>query len=157
MPVNLLHRHPARGPGPDRPSSPEEAHHLPQSIQAPDIPGITGSPWKWHLKNQRSGWMSNSATTSPLPASPAILGDGGDAVEHQHGRQRQLGIAGPKQLAPGAGQQALKVEEDLRKGWSTSCSSLKTLAFPGFPGICSLPQKQGRAIAKAQAACLEAF
>ena len=29
----------------------------------------------------------------------ARLGDGGDAVEHQHGGQRQLGVAGAEQLA----------------------------------------------------------
>ena len=29
----------------------------------------------------------------------AFLGDANDAIEHQHRRQRQQGIAGPEQLA----------------------------------------------------------
>ncbi len=37
----------------------------------------------------------------------AGFGDFADAVEHQHRRQRQLGIARPEQLAPAAGQQIL--------------------------------------------------
>ena len=34
----------------------------------------------------------------------ACLRDLGNAVEHEHGRQRQLGIAGAEQFAPSAGQ-----------------------------------------------------
>jgi len=29
----------------------------------PRQPGMTGSPMKWHWKNQRSGWISSSAST----------------------------------------------------------------------------------------------
>ena len=41
---------------------------------------------------------------------PAIVVDGGDAVEHQHRGHGQLRIAGTEQLTAGAGQQALKVK-----------------------------------------------
>ena len=34
----------------------------------------------------------------------------GDAVEHEHRRQRQLGVAGAEQFAPPAGEQVLIVE-----------------------------------------------
>ena len=43
-----------------------------------------------------------------LAVLAAVIGDRGDAVEHQHRRQRQLGIAGAEQLPPGAGEQALE-------------------------------------------------
>src|SRR2546430_9940614 len=43
----------------------------------------------------------------PLAVFPAGLGNFADAVEHQHRRQRQLRIAGAKQLAAAAGQQIL--------------------------------------------------
>src|SRR5689334_13521123 len=42
-----------------------------------------------------------------LAVLAAGLGNLGNAVEHQHRRQRQLGVAGPEQLAPAAGQQIL--------------------------------------------------
>ncbi|MDT4870370.1 hypothetical protein FQZ97_1054460 [compost metagenome] len=32
---------------------------------------MIGLPGKWQEKNHRSGWMSNSATTWPLPCGPA--------------------------------------------------------------------------------------
>jgi len=51
-----------------------------------------------------------------LAGLSAIFADGGDAVEHQHRRQRQLGIARPEQLAAGAGQQALKVKRGFPQG-----------------------------------------
>ena len=45
-----------------------------------------------------------------LAVRAAILADVGDAVEHQHRRQRQLGIACSEQFAAAAGQQILKGE-----------------------------------------------
>ena len=39
----------------------------------------------------------------PLAVLAPLLGDAGDAVEHEHGRQRQLCIAGPEKLATGTG------------------------------------------------------
>ena len=42
-----------------------------------------------------------------LAVRAAGLGDAGNAVEHEHRRQRQLGVAGAEQLAPAAGQQIL--------------------------------------------------
>jgi hypothetical protein len=37
---------------------------------------------------------SNEAFIEESP----ILTDGGNAIEHEHGRQRQLGVAGPEKL-----------------------------------------------------------
>ena len=45
-----------------------------------------------------------------LAVFPALFGDLGDSVEHQHRRQRKLGIARPEQLAAAAGEQILVVE-----------------------------------------------
>ena len=45
-----------------------------------------------------------------LVEQAAGIGDTADAVEHQHGRQGQLGIAGAEKLAARAGQQRLKIE-----------------------------------------------
>src|SRR5262249_31933957 len=42
-----------------------------------------------------------------LAVLAAGIGDLADAVEHQHRRQWQLGIAGAEHLAPAAGQQIL--------------------------------------------------
>ena len=33
---------------------------------------MTGSSSKWHLKNQRSGFTSSSATSSPLSCAPPL-------------------------------------------------------------------------------------
>ena len=45
-----------------------------------------------------------------LAVSAAVLADPGDAVEHQHRRQGQLGIARTKHLAAGAGQQIVEFQ-----------------------------------------------
>src|SRR5688572_27465462 len=42
-----------------------------------------------------------------LAMGAPCLRDGGDALEHQHRRQWQLGIARAEQVAPAAGQQVL--------------------------------------------------
>ena len=81
-----------------------------QSASRPRQPGITGSPRKWHSKNQRSGRMSNSATTWPLPPPAAVAGDVGDPVHHQHRRCRKLRVARPEHLAAGAGHQPFEVD-----------------------------------------------
>jgi hypothetical protein len=85
----------------------EKTRHLPQRIEARQ-PGITGSPLKWQAKNQRSGFTSSSATTSPLPYLPPLSSDPDDTVEHQHGRQRELRVAGAEQVALGALDQVLE-------------------------------------------------
>src|SRR5229473_1200340 len=43
-----------------------------QSASKPRHPGITGSPLKWHPKNQRSEFTSSSARITPLPYSPPV-------------------------------------------------------------------------------------
>ena len=99
-----------RAPCPAAPSQPRKKPSICHSASRPRQPGITGSPLKWHRKNQRSGLTSSSARTSPLPCSPPVLGDLGDPVEHQHRRQRQLRVALAEQFAAPAGEQVLVVE-----------------------------------------------
>src|SRR5215469_13469874 len=70
MPVNFTSSTPNARPRPKPPIQPRKKPTICQSASKPRQPGITGSPWKWHLKNQRLGLTSNSATTSPLPLSP---------------------------------------------------------------------------------------
>src|SRR5438874_7602025 len=88
----------------------------------------------------------------------AIFGDRSDAVEHQHGWQGQLGIARPEQLAPGTGQQSLKVKIGFPQGLVHDFgSSLKTLVFPcGFP---TPKEKDGlpRNTPSCLSSCLEGF
>ena len=110
MPVNFTSPTPSARPLPRPPSQPRKKPTICHIASRPRQPGITGSSWKWHLKNQRSGLMSSSATISPLPALPPFSRDRGDAIEHQHRRQRQLRIAGAEQFSPGAGQKACHVE-----------------------------------------------
>jgi hypothetical protein len=45
-----------------------------------------------------------------LVGAAALFGNPGDAVEHQHRRQRQLGVALAEQFAARAGQKPLQVE-----------------------------------------------
>ena len=71
---------------------------------------MTGSPLKWQGKNHRSGFRSKHRAHQALAVFAAGLGDLGDAVEHQHRRQRQLGVAGAEQLAAAAGQEVFVVK-----------------------------------------------
>ena len=70
MPVNFTSPTPSARPRPCMPRQPRLKPVSCQSASSPRQPGITGSPRKWHWKNQRSGRMSNSATTWPLPSPP---------------------------------------------------------------------------------------
>ena len=100
---------PSARPRPGEPPQPRKKPVICHSASRPRQPGITGSPSKWHLKNQRSGLTSSSARTWPRPNAPPLSSICGDAVEHQHRRKRQLGIAGAEELAPAAGQQCIVV------------------------------------------------
>jgi hypothetical protein len=60
---------------------------------------MTGSPLKWQGKNQRS-----------LAVFAAGFRDLRNAIEHQHRRQRQLGIAGAEQFASRASQKLVIAE-----------------------------------------------
>ena len=54
--------------------------------------------------------MSNSASTPPLPWAPPVSVISDDPIEHQHRRQRQLGIAGSEQLTATAGEEIFVAE-----------------------------------------------
>src|SRR4249919_3816868 len=69
-PVNLTSPTPSARP---RPGSPSHGRKKPASCHIasrPRQPGITGSPSKWQAKNHRSGRISSSATSWPLPKAP---------------------------------------------------------------------------------------
>jgi len=69
---NMMVRLPTPSARP-RPSSPCQTRWKPTSCHnasSPRQPGMTGSPSKWHSKNQRSGLISSSAVSSPLPYLP---------------------------------------------------------------------------------------
>src|SRR6056297_499035 len=70
MPVSLTSPTPTAMPRPCQPRQPRLKPVSCQRPSSPRQPGMIGLPGKWHSKNQRSGWMSNSATTWPLPCAP---------------------------------------------------------------------------------------
>jgi GTP-binding protein len=69
--------------------------------------------------------MSNSATTWPLPCA-AVFRDVGDPVHHQHGRFRQLRVAGAEQLPPRAFQKIVAIE---RCGKCAHAMDLRNIAI----------------------------
>ena len=76
--------------------------------------------------------MSSTARTTPFAVFAAGLGDLGNAVEHQHRRQRQLRPLA-EQLAAAAGQEILVVEACTPVVHSRSCLPAK---YPGpEPGL----------------------
>ena len=89
-----LRRGRARRPCPASRASRERNPSNCHSASRPRQPGITGSPLKWQGKNHRSGLTSSSARTRPLPYSPPVSADLGNAVEHQHRRQGNCGPSG---------------------------------------------------------------
>ena len=68
---------------------------------------MIGLPMKWQGKNHRSRLDVEFGADEALVELAAGFADLGDAVEHQHWRVGQLGVAGTEQLAAGAGQQIL--------------------------------------------------
>ena len=87
---------------------------------------MTGSPLKWQAKNQSVAGLPailSSATIWPLPCAPPVSVMLANALEHQHRRQRQLGIARAEQLAAPAGEQILVLDSsiDARPSRSVSC------------------------------------
>ena len=83
--------------------------HLPQSIQA-QASGHHRIAFEMAFEKPEVGIDVELGDHLALAIFAAIGGDGGNAVEHQHRGHRQLGVAGTEQIAPGAGQQALKVK-----------------------------------------------
>ena len=69
-PMNLTSPTDSARPDPGPPSQPSVNPRSCHRASMPRQPGMTGSSSKWHWKNQRSGLMSNSASTSPLPLAP---------------------------------------------------------------------------------------
>src|SRR5690606_23067381 len=79
-----------------------EAHHLPERVDT-----LTARHHRIALEvaveTPEVGPHVELGPDMPLPVSAAILSDGDDAIEHQHGRQGQLCVARPEQLAATAG------------------------------------------------------
>ena len=103
-PVNFTSPPSAR-PWPGEPPQPRKKPVICQSASSPRQPGITGSPCEVAFEEPQVRIdVEFGAHLAPIVAA-AVGVDLGDAIEHQHGRQRQLGIAGTEQLAAPAGEQ----------------------------------------------------
>ncbi len=84
----------ARGHARAPPSPAEKEPTICHSASRPRQPGITGSPLKWHGKEPEVRIDVEFGADQALAVFAAGLVNLGDAVEHQHRRQRQLRVAG---------------------------------------------------------------
>src|SRR5581483_2279144 len=104
-----LHLAHAQGPAAPRGAEPaeEEARQLPQPVEA-QTPGHDGIALEvtgpYPVEGRVAGNLELGHDLA-LAMGAAVLRDTGDALEHQHGRQWQLGVAGAEQLTAPAGQQ----------------------------------------------------
>ena len=87
----------------------EEPGHLPQRVEA-QAARHHRIALEMAAEKPEVGLDVEFRAHHPFAMRAAGLGDLGNPVEHQHGRQRQLRIAGAEQLAAPAGQQVLIVE-----------------------------------------------
>ena len=71
---------------------------------------MTGSPLKWQGKEPEVRLEVEHGAHQPFAVFAAGFRDLGDAVEHQHGREWQLGIARAEQFAPRACQKVIVSE-----------------------------------------------
>ena len=78
----------------ERPPLSREAE--PTEVEAAEQPGITGSPLKWHWKNQRSGLISNSARSTPLPLAPPSSEISTTRSNISRGGRGSCALPGPK-------------------------------------------------------------
>ena len=110
MPVNLHLAHPQRT-APARRAEPaeKEARQLPQRIetQAAGHDRVALEMAGPEPIQRRIAGNLELGHDLALAVRAAGLGDAGDALEHEHRRQGQLGVAGAEQLAAAAGQQIL--------------------------------------------------
>ncbi len=67
----------------------------------------------------------------------AHIADVADAVEHEQRRQRQLGIAGPEQFAPRAGEKRLQIEGGFAYLFVHVRSTGTRLAYPPLNSACA--------------------
>ena len=93
----------------------EKAHQLPQRVQ-PQAARHHRIALEMALEEPEIGMDIELGLDLALALGAARVADLGDAVEHQHGRQRKLGIAGAEHLAPGAFQQVFKGEMRFANG-----------------------------------------
>src|SRR5687768_2478615 len=91
----------------------KKAHHLPQCVQ-PEAPGHHRILDEMAGKEPEVGTNVEFGANEALVEFAAALTDRRDAVEHQHRRVGELGIAGPEQLAPRASQQIVIIVAGLR-------------------------------------------
>src|SRR5579875_3851982 len=84
----------------------EEAHELPQRVE-PQAARHDRVVLEVAEEKPQVGLHVEFGANHALAVLAAVLPNLRDAVEHQHRRQRQLGIAGPEQFAATAGKQVL--------------------------------------------------
>ena len=106
-PENFSSPSPSARPRPSPPIQPRiEADHLPHRIQA-EAARHDRIVLEMAAEEPEIRLHIEFGADQALAVFAAGLGDFRDAVEHQHRRQRQLGIAGAEHLAAAAGQQIL--------------------------------------------------
>src|SRR5882762_9923911 len=115
---------PSARPRPSPPVQPRKKPTICQSASRPRHPGITGSPLKWQPKNQRSGFTSSSARTTPLPYSPPVSEISATGGEYGKGVVRA----------------ELEVNPDL---WFFGCHFKGDPVMPGCLGLDALWQLVG--------------
>ena len=87
----------------------EEAQHLPQRIEA-EAAGHHRIALEMASEEPEVRLDVEFGAHLPLAVLAALVADRGDAVEHEHGRERQLGIARTEKLAAAAGEQLLVIK-----------------------------------------------
>ena len=86
-----------------------EAGQLPKPVK-PKATGHNRVARKVAIEEPEIGSDIKLGNDMALTMFAAVAADVGDPVHHQHWRFRELGVAGPKELAPRAGQQCIAIE-----------------------------------------------
>ena len=119
MPENLTSPTDSARPRPGAPSQPrKKPEHLPERVEA-EAAGHHRIALEVAGEEPEVGLDVELGADLALAVLAAVLADLGDAVEHQHRRQRQLGVARAEQLAPAAGEQALRSRSSSRSSRSS--------------------------------------
>src|SRR6516165_9264537 len=82
----------------------EKSAELPKCVE-PEAAGHHGISLEMAIEEPEVGPHVEFRDDMALAVRAAALGDRDDPIEHQHGRQGQLGVAGPEEVAAGTGEQ----------------------------------------------------
>jgi hypothetical protein len=108
--ANFTSPTPSARPRPGRPSQPrKKACQLPERVEA-EAAGHDGVALEMAAEEPKIGLNVEFGADVALAIGAALFADIDNAIEHEHGRQRQLRIALTEQFAATAGEQILIVE-----------------------------------------------